>query len=87
MIMATSVIGSSKEPGIIQQPAEVAVVGLGKMQIPGTTHVRLHTYAIANIVASLAAVETADLALWPYPYFMSVWTRPEIRPGMFYLLP
>lgn len=30
------------------------------------------------MVASLAAVETADFFLWPYPYFMSVWTRTQI---------
>lgn len=77
--MATSVIGSGKEPVIILQPAEVAVVGLGgrglgEMRIPGTKHVRLHTHVIGDVVASLAAVETADFSLWPYPYFMSVWT-------------
>lgn len=79
MIMATSVIGSGKEPVIILQPAEVAVVGLGggarrDADPRDKTRALAHTHAIADVVASLAAVETADFSLWPYPYFMSVWT-------------
>lgn len=84
--MATSVIGSGKEPIIILQPAEVTVVELergGKMvleeiRIPRSKHVGVRTHVISDIVASLAAVETADFFLWPYPYFMSVWTRTQI---------